>query len=197
MLTFRNKPQTVDGYFGIDDDTFSDLDSEDEFQAEEETLNNEESDNTTFDKKVNLDKKVKYVVMNTGYGSRIINSLKKNGELNTELIIEGSGLKLMAVFDNLWSKNYGLKNIYYIHNITNKERKMIKSLIKDPSDKHSLIIYRVDEDEYMGKYSMLEYYFRYFEENSYCGCHNIGNIYKEYYSTTYKMYYFNIDCESG
>ncbi len=196
MLTFRNKPTIEDGYFGIDDDTFSDLDSEEHFyenEDEDETQIFEESNNHIFNKKINLDKKIKYVVMNTGYGSRIIRDMEKNEELK----IEYSGLKLMAVFDNLWSKEYGLKNIYYIHDITKKERKMIKSLIKVPSDKHSLIIYRVDEDEYMGKYSMLGYYFRYFEENTYCGCHTIESIFKEYYSTKYKMYYFDIDCESG
>ncbi len=202
MITFRNKPQIEDGYFGIDDDTFSDLDSNEEYDSENESENEFvkeeiESNNTTFDERIKLFRNVKYVVMNTGYGSRIIDSLKKYGELNTEFTILHSGLKLMAVFDDLWSKNKGLKNIYYIHDITNKERQMIKSLIKDPSDKNSLIIYRIDEDNYMGKYNMLGYYFRYFEKNSYCGFHTIENIITEYYSTKYKMYFFDIDCESG
>ncbi len=134
--------------------------------------------------------------MNTGYGSRIINHLIQDNKINQELEIESSGLKLMAVFDNLWSKNNNLKNIYYINDISNKERKMIKSFLTK-QDLNSIIIYRINEEEYSGKYNMLERYFQYFEEKPYCGFHSLDNIYREYYSTENKMYYFYIDCESG
>ncbi len=204
QTNFRNKPEIDSGYFGIDEDTFSDLDSnEDELQSLEEKNSNEDEyesydkvNKEIFDKKTNLNEKVKYVVMNTGYGSRIINHLIQGRIFNQELDIYDSGLKLMAVFDNLWSKNNDLYNIYYIHDITNKERKMIKSFLTK-QDLNSIIIYRVNEEIYTDKYNMLKQYFQYFKEKPYCAFHSLDNIYREYYSTKYNMYYFYIDCESG
>jgi hypothetical protein len=217
IINFRDKPIIEDGYFGLDEDTFSDLDEEekevedvnpDDFPKESLKLSGSpvglhkkvdedyekyiHLNKDVFQEKIILHNKIRYLVMNTGYGSRVINNILNEG--NHDFTIDYSDIQLMAVFDNRYSHVLDKKNIYYIHNITKEERIMIKSFVND-SDRSSILIYRVNERKYENKYHVLEDYFSYYEKHPYCDFLRISEIYGEYYSKKYRMYYFYIKTE--